>query len=187
MLASQDNETAYKSTSQAVIAYYNQKNDEFREHHERAFAQLEEWGLKEARGFASMGGVLASRDQIVGVFPIEGQDPPAGWRLSKDARGPVWVPKLNTKIGKKLDAELKEIQPPLKLMANLPGMPDVSWKGNHVYAPAMFVFEQAMYLKWTVPPEDEEVDDLIWQRIKLSEWYVAKEQHDEQKDGQTDG
>lgn len=160
------------------MAFFHHKNDEFAEHRKRAFEQLAAWGLKESRGFTSSGSILSSRDDITGVIAIEGQEPPAGWRL--DRRNGGWVPKLTTKIGKQLKTELEAIQPPKHMLEDLPGMAPFAMKGNRIVRPAMFTLDETMYLRWHFAPDT--VDEQIWTQIKISEWYVAKERYEETRE-----
>ena len=169
-------QVAYRSGADVVLAVYRIKSEEFRAHHERLFAQLRDWGLGDSKGFVSSGSIISRHDSITGVIPINDEDPPPGWRRDKDG---AWVPRLTTKLGKQLKVELEAVQPPIHLLEVLPGMERFTMRGNKIFTPAMFVLDEVMYLYWAAAPDY--VDFTIWEEIKISDWYLAKETNDERQ------
>lgn len=100
---------------------------------------------------------------------------PQGWR--RNGNGNI-VPNKRLKAGKAAQAQLDELnrQAPRDLSARLKGMPDRAFAGNHLYEPGAFKHEGAIYVYWGGAPED--VDLEVWDELKLSELYAAKEAHD---------
>lgn len=169
-------EVAYRSGDDAVLATFRAKTDERAEHKARLSRQLVAWGFpSDHRILKRPGGVIASRDYILGVAPVEGQEPPAGWRIDRETG--AWVPKLTTRAGKRIKVDLAGIQPPSSVRHALPGMAGMAMSGNRIYGAAMFVLDDVMYLYWPVSPD--EVDPTIWEKVKISDYYLAKEAYDE--------
>lgn len=166
-------ETAYKSGEPGVLAVYRAYQDERREHLDRLRTQLVAWGFPADHPVMILrASTLASRDIITGCGPLEGEKPPPGWRVSRESG--FWVPRMVTNAGKQIAKELEAVQPPLHLIERLPGMPRFSMWANRIYAPGLLMLDDVVYLHWQHRPD--EVDDAIWTEVKISEWYLAKEE-----------
>jgi hypothetical protein len=98
-----------------------------------------------------------------------GQPVPDGWKY--EGKSGVLSPKVSTKIGKAIRKRFPKPVP----ACSLPGMPTTDMSHlPHIYAPGVEQHDGALYATWAVEP-NEPVDPAIWTRIKMSEYYAARE------------
>ena len=110
---------------------------------------------------------------------------PEGWRIKKEGRSTYlgWVPDKRTKAGKAMAARLAEIK--VTGMGHFPGMPTTVLEGNHWYSHGSVVHDGVAYAHWGCSFADVEssnwsrgLDTDMWQRCRMSEFWMAKEAHD---------
>lgn len=111
----------------------------------------------------------------VKITRLDGETMPEGWRRVNRTQ---FVPDKRTRSGKQAQADLDTLNStaPRPLLAYAPGMPCECFAGAQLITPAMFERDGALYVGWASEPEN--VDDDIWERIKLSEYYTAAEGED---------
>lgn len=167
-------EIAYRSADPAVIAIYRAHNVERVDQIDALNKQLKAWGFPSPHPVMIRGGgAFGNADQITGVAAVEGSEPFPGWRVSREHG--AWVPRMTTKAGKRIAEELEQVQPPKGLRERLPGMPLFQMFGNRIITYGLFVLGDTMYVHWDHQPRDE-VDTSIWTEIKMSDYWVAKEE-----------
>lgn len=120
------------------------------------------WGTRSFRGFVSP-------PDVDGVQ----------WRRVQNG---YW-PKQTTKAGKALHARLSGIKYKLR---NLPGMPESVMHGFTSYSHGMARWDGVVWVTWGCShdivegiKEGGRVDFTIWQQRRLSEFYAAREAHEE--------
>lgn len=142
--------------------------------------------IGEGRSGLVVNGVKEIR--FVGVERLRGEkEPPSELWRADDRNG--WVPRRTTKAGKQLAAEMAAITAP-DLFGTLPGMPREYWDvlqpdcSHKVFTPGFRVSDaEVVWVTWgTARMLDDpkwNVDDQLWERAKLSEYYAAIEADDE--------
>lgn len=122
--------------------------------------------------------------QVHGVSR-DGDTIPAHWRY--DQRKHCLVPRRSTKQGKAIGAHLDTMRRPDP--RNLKGMPATTFAADE---PALLTcgleeMDGALYVIWSAPIREAEIDPEVWERIKLSEYYGVVEAHEAAKAVSTDG
>lgn len=171
---------AYRCTSPSLLKAYRAYRAERTEYGQRCEALCEEL-VPGSRG-------LYRGAHLVGLdFP---GDAPRGWRIQK--YGGTGVPDMRLKAGKLAKEAMENLgNPPADIRYNLPGnMPGEVWDNTHFYHCGMGEWGGAIYVYWGIDPEtvttgfswvgrktDEthKISKRTWKRIKLSEFYAAKE------------
>lgn len=121
--------------------------------------------------------------KLVGWSWPWGVPAPEGWRLEK---GPDWTqtitPKRSNKLGKSIAKRLDGVAPVKG--ADLPGMPLVLMLLPATYSAGVERHGDALFVAWGIDPEQHDpratpggkpLDLNIWQRIKTSEFFAARE------------
>ena len=121
-------------------------------------------------------------DRLMGLSVV---DPlPDGWRVVKSRRGhDFMIPKQNTKVGKTANVMFEAVRKAPQVLSMLPGMPSVVFAKGSSYTPGTLTMDGVLYVSWGCDPNDsdlgfskvDKVDTDLWERVKLSEYYAAKE------------
>jgi hypothetical protein len=174
---------AYRSRDAEVLAAWKAAGDAIQDYVDRTHAVLEEAGLGGYQAFRATRGWSPGRFAGLGI--PSGEKPPAGWRMAVLER--FAVPDKRVKAGKAIHAALEAVKHPGDPLFSLIGMPpDVDGR-----TPAVRVLENrtALYVGWGVDPVGREsffkgrseIDAAKWERIPLSAYYLAIEQHEAAK------
>lgn len=128
------------------------------------------------------------RKSLSGFGPVP-DDVPAGLRIWKPRNSlSHLVPHKSTKIGQEIAERVKELERAPDVRAALPGMPSCALDGLTIMSPGVDVIDDAIYVYWSNDPDAadtgwsksaKKVDPELWQRVKLSEYYAAKEAAEE--------
>ncbi|MCA1571964.1 MAG: hypothetical protein LC798_16965 [Chloroflexi bacterium] len=113
-----------------------------------------------------------------------GVKPPEGWKVTTDCNvGRVISPKRSANPGKALAKYIEAAVPPVRGLA-LPGMPLHILALPASHSPAVEQHGDALFVGWTIDPEaidprstpgGKPVDREKWERIKVSEFFAARE------------
>jgi hypothetical protein len=162
--------TAWKGACEAITEYVRQTQ-----------AVLDAAGLTGRPVYRSTGAWSWGEVRGIGL----GDDgAPDGWRVSPGAA--YAVPNLRTAAGRKVRDALKAIKHPGEPVQKLPGMPAnvITGMSGMVRTPDVRVLGEAVWAEWDTDPEKCEmsfsgrstaVDYQMWERVKLSEYYAARE------------
>lgn len=126
--------------------------------------------------------------RFAGVGLPEGERVPAGWRIAKHCL----VPDKRTRAGREMRERLDAVEHPGSLNGKLPGMPADALNGmsGYIVSPDVRVLGECVYAEWSTDPERAEasfssqstaVDHDLWERVRLSEYYAAREAEDERR------
>lgn len=161
--------TVYRSTKPDVVQRWLDARD-----------AVNAWSDKLKTALADLG--LAGRDafynEITGRIEGIGYDGgyvPDDWRV--DRRTGYLVPRLTTKAGKTIDATLVGLLRPDP--RNLPGMPRQVYVSLNRLTCGVEEIGGALYVKWSQPIPEDDVDLTVWERIKLSAYYAVLEARDD--------
>jgi hypothetical protein len=120
---------------------------------------------------------------VVGVEHPEGEDIPAGWRRHKDL--PVAItPDKRRAAGKRAVERLAAIPRPNPRKKLPGGMPHVGFGISRFLKAGIARYGDAVYVTWSGELEKGDasnIDPAVWERVKLSEYYAAREQHEAAK------
>lgn len=121
-----------------------------------------------AGGRTVQGGTLASRDATA----------PHGWRFQyKNHSKHRVVPAKRVTAGMEIDREMRQLR--LESI-RYPGVTEVVFGPEHAIYPHVDKYVDTYYLTLSrVPMNLDDFDNDIWEPTKLSEYYRAKEEHDE--------
>ncbi|WP_068922152.1 hypothetical protein [Planobispora rosea] len=156
----------YRSTHPDVLKIWNDYDATAEEWQERINAFLAEHGFTGRNVHFN-----TTTNSIYGVKHDDGEVP-AGWRI--DRKYGYLVPRLTSKAGKVIDAQLGELRRP-DPREMVPGMPKNCLAGRHFMTCAMRSMAGAIYVTWPRPIPESQVDLSIWERVKLSEYYAVVE------------
>lgn len=166
--------TIYRTTNPDVLQRWHQVNNDMDGWQKQVETTLEAMG---------MGGRSIYYDQVsgrvTGVGHNDGETIPDGWR--QDRRNDHLVPRLTTKAGKAAGAKLDALRRPDP--RDLKGMPKHAFAGLSFLTCGLAFMDGALYVRWSKPIREQEVDLTIWERVKLSAYYAVVEAHDAGSDG----
>ncbi|MEU8040924.1 hypothetical protein [Streptosporangium sp. NPDC049078] len=160
------NLTVYRTTNPDILATLH-----------TTLAAIEEWqpkveALMETLG---VGGRKIWYDAVTGqVLGVSRDgDIPEHWRY--DQRTGYLMPRRSTKQGKAIGARLDAMRRPDPRA--LKGMPSQTFAAAEPALLTCRVDEMggALYVTWSAPIHEREVDLSLWQRVKLSEYYAVLE------------
>lgn len=135
---------------------------------------------------------------LVGVTDDGGQEPPSGWRRTVKNDQAVLVPDKRRAYGKHIARQLDECAPPAGPQTRLPGMPGDHLGRGRLFMPGLREMQGAVWVTWGCAVPENEADgpgaahqatavDLgVWERVRLSAFYAAIEQQDDEQDGASD-
>lgn len=183
-----DYEACYRSSHPVVLAAWDAYGADFRRFADEVAALTAELWPDEVGGqkvdpIESRSIFSPGQRRLVGWSWPYGVAAPEGWRT---VSGPDFVrtimPKKSTKLGKAVAARMAAVAP-IKSM-DLPGMPLVLLLLPSTYSAGVERHGDTIYVAWGVDPEQHEpratpggkaIDLDIWERIKVSEYFAARE------------
>lgn len=175
----------YRSTHPDVLAALASYDQDFQAYKAAIRAILDGAGLEGCKIWATTGGWDPGR--FLGIDVPEGEPPPAGWRTGRQFA----IPDKRYAAGKRMAAALKALKHPGDPMARIPGMPpDILTPGGFA-TPGMERMGGALYVIWGRDPEiargsftakTTDIDPALWTRLKLSEYYAAREAEDAKRE-----
>jgi hypothetical protein len=166
--------TVYRSTHDAALAAWD-----------AAHARAEEIGkarraLLDELGFAGRPALIDERD-IIGVQHLPEHGPiPSGWRHDRDTSNAI-VPDKRNREGKTVAEKLGKLRMPGRGALLVGGLPEMALDldTSRAHWPSIARMDGAIYVRYGCDPEKKErgnrIDFQIWERIKLSEYYLAVE------------
>lgn len=158
--------TVYRTTAATAIIAWHAAASAREDWAKDMQAFLEEHDLGDRNVYISHGG------RPLGITHTDGDPVPNGWRI--DARTGHLMPRLKTRTGKQIDARLGELRQP-DPRHNMPGMPMECFVSLALLTCGMRLLGDVLYVTWSRPIPEQQVDLTIWERIKLSEYYAARE------------
>lgn len=174
-------DTAYRTTDPAVLAEW----EKFRDAHDETRVKRDAMSAAVGRGLYMNRGSGFGSTRVVGFERFDSDTDGdlihhGGCLIVSSERGQhhgLIVPNIRRKAGKAFAEELAGLtNPPL----TVPGMSTfhMCTKFGRIYAsgPAFSVWGGAAYALWTC--DDAPVDETIWERVPLSVYHAAKEQHE---------
>lgn len=168
-------EAVWRTTQPEVIALFDKWEAEEEAWAERRDAFMAKHDPSGKRGAL----ILASSfgRKFAGMEHLADEQIPEGWRLDKTQ----WalVPYRTSKAGKVVAKELDACQPPPDPRKSLPGMPSWSIAGLRVCTPGVEPHGTAIYVIWSTDSVAEQVDESVWERVKLSEYHAILEAESE--------
>jgi hypothetical protein len=177
-----DDKIVYRSTHPDVLAHWDKTGsaDAQRAWRERVQEAIAELGFP-GRRVATTDGFEAI--EVTGVEHPDGEDIPIGWKRTKKLAGAI-EPDKRRAAGKRAAERLAKLTAPNPRRKLPGGMPSMSFIGHRLARPGIGRYGDAVYVTWSRELEDSEarnIDPAVWERVKLSEYYAALEQHDEAK------
>ena len=168
----------YRSTHPDVLAHWEKTGsvEAQKAWRERVNEALAELGFP-GRKFATTSGFKDT--EVTGVEHPEGEDAPVGWKRNKDLPSAI-VPDKRRAAGKRAAARLAEVTMP-NPRSRMPGeMPGACFAGTGMalMRPGIARHGDAVYVTWSrelEEPTADNIDTAVWERVKLSEYYAAKE------------
>ncbi|WP_188187987.1 hypothetical protein [Nonomuraea sp. SYSU D8015] len=158
--------TVYRSTHPDALTAWHTAADARQEWTKQMQAFLDEHGFGKRTVYVGHSG------RVLGIEHVDGEDAPDGWRV--DQRTGYLMPRLKTRAGKQIDARLAELVQP-DPRNKMPGMPMQCFVSLALLTCGMRIIRDTLYAEWSRPIPQDQVDSAIWQRIKLSEYYAARE------------
>ncbi|MER7213548.1 hypothetical protein ABT340_41345 [Streptosporangium sp. NPDC000239] len=163
--------TVYRSTHPDVLKIWDVADTATRDWHAQVEMFLAEHDLAGRKVYFS-----SASSTVLGVEHVDGEEVPCGWRVHR-SQGYL-VPRLTTKEGKLLNARLTELKRP-DPRDQVPGMPKNCLADASFLTCGMQFMGGALYVTWSKPIPEKQVDSTIWERVKLSEYYAAVEAAEE--------
>lgn len=132
--------------------------------------------LLDELGFEGRPGLITDT-HLLGVEHRPEHGPiPEGWR--QDSRTPeAIVPDRRRSLGKKIAVRFEALRMPDP--RSFPGMPGTCVTGGRFLECSVREMDGALYVGWSHPIPEKHLDLDRWERVKLSEYYAAKEAADE--------
>jgi hypothetical protein len=172
----------YRSTHPHVLAHWEKTGSAeaqkaWREWVQEAIAEL---GFPGDRKFVTSTGFEAT--EVAGIEHPEDEDIPVGWKRLKGFPTAI-TPDKRRAAGKRAAARLAQVTMP-NPRKGMPGeMPHACFAGTGMalMRPGVARHGDAVYVTWSAElekPTAERIDPAVWEQIKLSEYYAAKEQHE---------
>lgn len=170
---SNDVKTVYKSTHQTVLDYWDHIHDEQTAYPKRVREYAERHGMGPSVYY--FGSRVHSFEWTESLDDI-----PNGWRHNtQESTSTVTLvtPNLRTKIGKQIRQELDSLGK-IPSTSGCPGLPHTVFYKNEAgvsffEGPRLKKIGDVIYTRFRAAAV--EVDEEIWQQIKLSEYYLAVE------------
>lgn len=173
----------YRSTHPDVLTHWQktgsaEAQSAWREQVQDAMADL---GFPRDRKFVTSSGF--GDTEVTGIEHPEGEDIPVGWKRHKDLPTAI-TPDKRRAAGKRAAARLAKVVMP-NPRRGLPGeMPGACFAGTGMalMRPGIAQHGDAVYVTWSrelEQPTADNLDPAVWERVKLSEYYAAKEQQAE--------
>jgi hypothetical protein len=174
-----DDPIVYRSTHPDVLAHWEKTGsaDAQNAWREQVRDVLAELGFSRDRKFATTSGFRDT--EVTGVEYPEGEDIPVGWKRNRDLSTAI-TPDKRRAAGKRAAARLAEVTMPNPRHA-MPGeMPGACFAGTGMalMRPGIARHGDAVYVTWSrelEQPTADNLDPAVWERVKLSEYYAAKE------------
>jgi hypothetical protein len=169
----------YRSTHPDVLAHFESTasadaQNAWRKRVEALIAQLGFPG----RRFATASGFEGRH--VTGVAHPQDEDIPEGWR--RDSKLPEAItPDRRRAAGKRIAKRLEDLPQPNPRKAMPGGMPDMAFGAAALMRPGVARYGDAVYVTWSGEldkTDAQHIDSAAWERVKLSEYYAAKEQQD---------
>lgn len=167
------NESVWVSRDPAIVALWDKWVEDDREYRRQGDELLADLGLQNRNLIEMRATALGGDDYLIGVSLHSGDGgqlglPSEDWRLDHGG----CVPRRQTKAQKVLRNRFHAVRRP-DYRADLPGMPRSVMRGLTVMAPGVEKIDNALYVIW----DDEVVgiDENVWTRVKMSEYWAAKE------------
>lgn len=131
--------------------------------------------------------IVGRSDRFIGLSTKreDFKHPPEGWRVV--SRGDVLMPKRTTAAGKELYKRIEDMgkQTPPDPRSLFDGMPRefhrMDGHGYNVHEPGLEVLGGKVYVVWSIEPDG--VDPKLWERVKLSTYYLAVEREEAKTGG----
>jgi hypothetical protein len=173
-------EIAYRSTHPDVLAHWAKTGsaEAQKTWRDNIAAAIAELGFAGERRFVTVSGWNDTR--VIGVEHPKDEDIPVGWKPLKDFPGAV-TPDKRRAAGKRAAARLDSLPCPNPRKRMPGGMPSMTFIGAKMAQPGVGRHGDAVYVTWSAELEESEASNLdpaVWERVKLSEYYAAKEQHE---------
>lgn len=162
--------TAYRTTHPDALTAWHQAAEARETWGEQMEAFLAEHGFEKRTIYVGRWG------RVLGVQRIDDEDAPDGWRV--DSRTGHLMPRLASRTGKRIDAQLTALIQPDPRDA-MPGMPKECIVSLALLTCGLALMGGALYATWGRPIPEDQVDRGIWERVKLSEYYTAIEDHEQ--------
>lgn len=160
--------TVYRSANPEVLRRWHTTKDAVEAWGDKLKAAIEDLGLGDRQVYYDQ---ITGR--IMGVLHDDGEIP-AGWRI--DRRTGYLVPKLTTKAGKEIGARLTALRRPDP--RDLLGMPKHVFVDLSLLTCGLRLMDGALYVHWSKPIPEDEVDLTLWERVRLSEYYAVVEREE---------
>jgi hypothetical protein len=168
------NESVWVSRDPAIVALWDKWVEDHREYRRQGDKLLADLGLQDRDLIEMRATALGGDDYLIGVSLHSGDGrqlglPSGDWRMDHGG----CLPKRRTATQRALYDRFHSVRRP-DLRADLPGMPRSAMRGLTVMAPGVEKIDNAMYVIW----DDEVVgiDENVWTRVKMSEYWAAKEE-----------
>lgn len=168
---------AYKSTHPDVLAHYDStaSAEALNAWRDQVKALISDLGFP-GRRFAISSGFDGSH--VTGVEHPHDDEIPAGWRRDRKLSEAI-TPARRTKLGKEIARRLAALPQP-NVRRNMPGgMPHIAFGAHTFMRPGVARYGDAVYVTWSNKIDDcdsSEIDPAVWQPVKLSEYYAAREE-----------
>ena len=174
-------EIAYRSTHPEVLAHWEKTGSAEAQTawRDKVKAAITEFGFPSDLRFVTTSGWADTR--VAGIEHPEGDEIPAGWKRLKDFPSAI-TPDKRRAAGKRAAERLDALPCPNPRKRLPGGMPAMSFIGHKIAQPGIARHGDAVYVTWSAELEESEANNLdsaVWERIKLSEYYAAKERQDE--------
>ncbi|MFF4777591.1 hypothetical protein ACFY05_32510 [Microtetraspora fusca] len=161
----------YRTTNADALRIWKEAEAAFGDWQARLDAFLAEHGFAGSETYYD-----GFSNRVVGVAH-RGEEVPPGWRIER--KHGYLTPRLSTKEGKALDAQLSELKRP-DPRNQMPGMPR-NYMGAGVYLTCGLEFyDGALYAIWSEEIPETLVDLTVWEPVKLSAYYAAVERAEEE-------
>lgn len=172
-----------------VDAYEAQTDERYAAYRVKTKALMEEWGVEELCQRSSWDGTW-----ITGYTPASYKDEPKpGFRKDRDSG--FMVPAKRTAEGKAIAERIKDVQ---YVPGRQPGLPKIIWGEGYMGPFSLARLDGTWFAYVTVPLREpdakgsrgdgmNEVDATIWEPVKLSEYFLAREAEDEKKKEESNG
>jgi len=163
----------FKSTAEPVLAAWNEYQAYFADVHARRTAVEQKHGRRLMLSRLGFG----HGSRVVGFEGGDAADLPKHLKVGRHG---AWEPRMSTKAGKELQAELDGLK---QLGPILPGMPTFQLVGLRSLAPALHEHNGVVWARWADDIQGaadegftkDPVDADLWERAPLSEYFADRE------------
>lgn len=156
--------SVFKSTAPEVVSSYEDYQRRYLEFHR----QLSEFDSQ----WPDHGTLITRFVTTIKFAGLHGDvSPGPGWRQTKTG---AWVPDRRTREGKALARQVEALR--VEKIGQLKGMPPNAFTAGHCWQHGVDVVDSVVWASWgCLADEVEGVDTELWERAKLSEYYLAIE------------